>query len=459
MSSLAVDRPSVVDWYQRNRARTRAIFDLIDPAAYYSRPIALRNPIVFYEGHLPAFSVIAFLRRGLDRPPVDVRLEKLFERGIDPDSVDSAVPRSGANTSWPSRDEVLDFAARADAAIIDALEEAEFRSDRPAMQRAQALYTALEHEAMHQETLLYMWHRLPYEQKKKRPAKAARSNEAASSKTDLWRPASAGRSGERVRIPAGVATLGADRNRITFGWDNEFEEHRVEVPAFEIDVHNITNAQFLEFVEAGGYRDRSLWPDELWNWVQEQHITHPSFWSPPSGPTASRFWLGMFEQLPLAPDWPVYVSQAEAAAYARWQGRRLPTEAEYHRAAFGTPEGREQSYPWGDEAPGPEHGNFDFVRFDPVPVGSYPAGISAWGVHDLAGNGWEWTSTVFGPFAGFEPMASYPEYSADFFDGQHYVMKGASPGTARELVRRSFRNWFRPNYPYVYATFRTVKGS
>jgi ergothioneine biosynthesis protein EgtB len=448
MSSLVVHRPSVVEWYQRNRARTRAIFDLIDPAAYYSRPIALRNPIVFYEGHLPAFSIISFLRRGLGRPPVDARLEKLFERGIDPDSTESAVPRSGANTAWPSRDEVLDFAARADAAIVDALEEAEFRDDRPAMQRAQALYTALEHEAMHQETLLYMWHRLPYEQKK--------------GLADVSLPPSGGRSlparstHARVRIPAGVATLGADRSRITFGWDNEFDEHRVDVPAFDIDVHNVTNAEFLEFVEAGGYRDSSLWSDEHWQWVQELHLSRPSFWSAPSGPTASRLWIGMFEQIPLPPDWPVYVSHAEASAYARWKGRRLPTEAQYHRAAFGTPGGVEQSYPWGETSPGPEHGNFDFVRFDPVPVGSCPDGISAWGVHDLVGNGWEWTSTVFGPFSGFEPMASYPEYSADFFDGQHYVMKGASPGTAKELVRRSFRNWFRPNYPYVYATFRTV---
>jgi ergothioneine biosynthesis protein EgtB len=468
MSLLAVDRPSVVEWYERNRARTRAIFDLIDPSAYYSRPIALRNPIVFYEGHLPAFSVISFLRRGLGRPSVDARLEKLFERGIDPDSPESAVPRSGANTAWPSRDEVLDFAARTDAAIIDALEEAELRDDRPAMQRAQALYTALEHEAMHQETLLYMWHRLPYEQKKELPAKAGSHTDLLSGSlsdvrpADVWLPPSGGRSRPdrathaRVRIPAGVATLGADRNRLTFGWDNEFDEHRVDVRAFDIDVHNVTNAEFLEFVEAGGYRDSSLWSDEHWKWVQEEHITHPSFWSAPSGPTASRFWIGMFEQVSLPPDWPVYVSHAEASAYARWRGRRLPTEAEYHRAAFGTPGGAEQSYPWGDEAPSPEHGNFDFLRFDPVPVGSYPGSISAWGVHDLVGNGWEWTSTVFGPFAGFEPMASYPEYSADFFDGQHYVMKGASPGTAKELVRRSFRNWFRPNYPYVYATFRTV---
>ena len=110
---LTVDRPSVTEWYLRNRARSRAIFDLIEPAAYYSRPIALRNPIVFYEGHLPAFSVIALIQRGLGGPPVDPRFETLFERGIDPDSAEAAVPRSGASTDWPTRDEVLAFAARA----------------------------------------------------------------------------------------------------------------------------------------------------------------------------------------------------------------------------------------------------------------------------------------------------------------------------------------------------------
>jgi iron(II)-dependent oxidoreductase len=481
MRSLAIDRSAVVDWYLSNRARSRAIFDLIDPAAYYSRPIALRNPIVFYEGHLPAFSVLSFLRRGLGHPPIDERLEKLFERGIDPDSADSAVPRSGAATKWPSRDEVLAFGARADEAIVRALEAEDFIEDRPAMQRGQALYTALEHEAMHQETLLYMWHRLPYEQKAGpgRPAPDL-PTEGGRYATDLWVPPSGGRT---VRIPTGVATLGADRDRIPFGWDNEFDEHRVDVPAFDIDVNNVTNAEFMEFVEAGGYRARELWSPDHWAWLQDEGLTHPNFWvlstratrDARSGPVPSSrtsssarsghaewFWRGMFEDIPLPPDWPVYVSQAEASAYARWRERRLLTEAEFHRAAYGTPSGVERLYPWGDAMAdadgrsGLPRGNFDFRHFEPVPVGSYPAGASAWGINDLVGNGWEWTSTVFAPFPGFSPMASYPEYSADFFDGQHYVMKGASPATAAALIRRSFRNWFRPNYPYVYAAFRTV---
>ena len=165
----------------------------------------------------------------------------------------------------------------------------------------------------------------------------------------------------------------------------------------------------------------------------------------------------MFERVPLPHDWPVYVTWDGAQAYADWRGRALPTEAEFHRAAYGTPNGHERCYPWGDALSGRPPANFDFVRWDPQPVGMHPEAASAFGVNDLVGNGWEWTSDVFAPFEGFTPMASYPEYSADFFDGSHYVLKGASPATARGLVRPGFRNWFRPRYPYVYATFRVVK--
>ncbi|HEY4433323.1 MAG TPA: SUMF1/EgtB/PvdO family nonheme iron enzyme, partial [Candidatus Cybelea sp.] len=146
----------------------------------------------------------------------------------------------------------------------------------------------------------------------------------------------------------------------------------------------------------------------------------------------------------------------QADAYAAWAGMRLPSEAEYHRAAYGAPDGGERAFPWGTQEPQARHGNFGMARFDPEPVDAHPDGDSAWGVADLIGNGWEWTATPFGPLPGFEPMASYPQYSADFFDGRHYVMKGASPVTARTMIRRSFRNWFFDDYPYMYAKFRCV---
>ncbi len=419
--STTIDRTAAAAWYARNRSRSRALFEVIDPSAYYARPIALRNPIVFYEGHLPAFSIISFINRGLGEQGVDARLERLFARGIDPDSVDAAVPRSGADTQWPRRDEVLAFGAAADALIARAMSEARFDESRPAMRRGEALYTALEHEAMHQETLLYMWHRLPHEQKQ-RPVYLPYEVKGE--------PPAAG----TVTIPAGTATLGADREEIVFGWDNEFDAHTLSVDEFEIDRHSVTNADYLPFVEAG-------------------HVDPPAFWVRSDG---QWFWRGMFETIPLPAAWPVYTGQQDAATFAAARGRRLMTEAEFHRAAYGTSSGKERFYPWGTEQPDRARGQFDFASWEPVPAGSRPAGASAWGVHDLVGNGWEWTSSIFTPFTGFEPMVSYPEYSAEFFDGQHYVMKGASAGTAKELIRPSFRNWFRPDYPYVYAKFRTV---
>jgi formylglycine-generating enzyme required for sulfatase activity len=254
-------------------------------------------------------------------------------------------------------------------------------------------------------------------------------------------------------VPAGRATVGARRGEIPFGWDNEFEAVEVHVPAFTIDRYDVTNAAFLEFVEAGGYRDSRWWTEDDLAWLRDEDVRHPRFWYQQDG---RWYWRGMFAAFPLPPSWPVYVSQCEASAYARWRGRRLPTEAEYCRAAYGTPAGRERPYPWGDDPPGVIHGHFDFSGWDPQPVGQHPAGRSAWGVDDLVGNGWEWTSTVFAPLPGFRPIPSYPEYSADFFDGRHFVMRGASSATARELLRPSFRNWFRPHYPYVYAAFRCV---
>jgi gamma-glutamyl hercynylcysteine S-oxide synthase len=212
----------------------------------------------------------------------------------------------------------------------------------------------------------------------------------------------------------------------------------------------VTNQRYLEFVEAGGYREPKWWRPGDWEWLQRETITHPLFWERDGD---RWFWRGMFELVPLPPAWPVYVSQAEASAFARWGGSRLPTEAEFQRAAYGTPDD-ERTHPWGDAEPDATRGVFDFSTWDPEAAGTHPKGASAWGVDDLVGNGWEWTTTVFGPFPGFQAMASYPEYSADFFDGEHVVMKGASMATARELLRPGFRNWFRTRYPYVYATFR-----
>lgn len=414
-----VTREQLVEWYRSARERTRRLFEIPRPECYYDRPIALRNPIIFYEGHLPAFCVNTLLKLALKQDGIDEEYERLFERGIDPE--DEAAATSAASM-WPSRDAVGAYRDTAEAAIVRALSSEVIEDDNvPQLRGAEAALAIVEHEFMHQETLLYMFHNMSYDkkvrQKSTRPGGARQPT-----------------SNEPIPIPAGTTILGANRGDLPFGWDNEFTAHTVEVDAFAIDRHSVTNGDYLEYVKATGAPPPHFWLQQDGHW----------------------FWRGMFELVPLPLDWPVYVSYDEAAAYARWKGKRLPTEAEYHRAAFGTPHGDERPFPWGHELPDATRGNFDFARWDPVEVGSFPAGASAWGVHDLVGNGWEWTSTIFDGFPGFQPMASYPVYSSDFFDGEHHVLKGASPVTSRELVRRTFRNWFRPNYPYVFAKFRCV---
>ncbi len=416
-ANITLDRHALRTWYLSNRNRTAEIFN-IAASAYYERPIALRNPIVFYDGHIPAFTYGKLMREGLGFPVLDPALEKLFERGIDPE--DERAAAALGNASWPERRRVSAFGSAVDTAVLQAFAKADLTdaSASPSLERAEAAYNILEHEEMHHETLLYMIHRLPLDRKNARGRLGAHVERE---------PQARG----RVAIPAGSATLGARRDVIRFGWDNEFDEHVVHVDAFEIDVNDVTNGDWLAFVRDGG--------------------PVPSFWTQRDGGFGL---LGMFEEMPLPLTWPVYVTQAQGSAYARWRGSRIPTEAEYHRAAYGTPAGEERAFPWGDAAPSSAHGNFDFKRFDPEPVGQYAP--SAFGVYDLVGNGWEWTSSVWGPFPGFTPMVTYPIYSKDFFDGDHYVIKGASPVTSRDLVRRSLRNWFRPEYPYVYATFRTA---
>ena len=437
--STVLDRAAVLARYAINRRRTRELFDLLDESIYYTRPISLRNPVVFYEGHIPAFSVNTLIKKALGWKGVDEHLETIFARGIDPESEAKSVARG--NPAWPSRTEVHQYVDEADRLIEKAIASADLeRPGHRMLDQARALWTILEHEEMHQETLGYIWHQVPYSCKRKPVGYRTETP----STTEADEPSHA-------RIPAGSATLGTDLHESAFAWDNECPVHHVHVNSFAIDTFKVTNGQFMEFVRAGGYHAPQWWRPEDWAWIESAGVEHPAFWER-DGDTW--FCRGMFERVVLPVDWPVYVTWAEAHAFARWRRLRLPTEAEYHRATFGTPEGRERRYPWGETIGTQVPGNFDFVRWDPEPASAHPEGASAFGVHDLIGNGWEWTSTVFGPFDGFAPLPTYPEYSAEFFDGDHFVMKGASPLTARTLVRRGFRNWFRPRYPYVYATFR-----
>jgi formylglycine-generating enzyme required for sulfatase activity len=370
------------------REHTDHLFGLLRPEAIYERPIAERHRMIFYLGHLEAFDWNLLGRYALDSKPFHPEFDRLFAFGIDPPP--GKLP-CDAVADWPSRAEVERYNQR----TRDEIDE--FVSDVP----HQLLHVAVEHRLMHAETFAYILHNLRHD------LKAAPALPAA--------PAAPAPRAGMVEIPAGQARLGQSREE-GFGWDNEFEAHAVDVPAFAISRYKVTNREYLEFVETGA--------------------DAPFYWREVAGRWMYR---GMFADLPLALDAPVFVTWKQASEYARWRGRALPSEQQFHRAACGASASR----------------NMDFRYWDPIPVTADDNGDSRHPAQ-IVGNGWEWTSTAFGPLPGFEPFPFYRNYSEPFFDGQHYVLKGAGPRTAACFLRPSFRNWFRLEYPYVHATFRLV---
>ena len=393
---------------EETRKRTDNLFALISPEALYVRPIPERHRLIFYVGHLEAFDWNQLCRWTLDKPAFHPSFDQLFEAGIDPAM---GTVSTDSPSDWPTIEEVKGYNARVRGEVDKVLEQVP----------EEMVHVAIEHRLMHVETTAYLLHQLDSYEKQA----------PVSARLSLHGPVP---SEEMVEIPEGIARLGRCREE-GFGWDNEFLEHEVFVPDFAISRFKITNGQYLEFVNEGGV------PPELWKRQGEQWILKT-----------------MFEDVPLPLSWPVYVTHQQAQAYAEWKRLTLPTEDQFHRAAFGTPAGCEQMFPWGgDGTIRPSYGNFNFQAWNPCSVTANPEGTSPFGVAQLIGNGWEWTSTPFHPFEGFNPLPTYPGYSARFFDQDHYVVKGGGPLTASRLLRRSFRNWFRQGYSYAHTGFRCVR--
>jgi iron(II)-dependent oxidoreductase len=237
--------------------------------------------------------------------------------------------------------------------------------------------------------------------------------------------------------------------------DNERPAHRVEVAPFLLDTTPVTNAAYQEFVDDGGYRDPRWWHPAGWSHVREAGLAAPGFWLH-DGTRWLRRRFGVVEAPP--PREPVqHVCWYEADAYARWAGRRLPTEAEWEKAARHDPAtGRSRRHPWGDADPGPEHANLGGRHLRPAAVGAYPAGASPHGVHQLIGDVWEWTSSDFAAYPGF---AAYPykEYSEVFFGPEYKVLRGGSWAVDPVACRGTFRNWDLPIRRQIFAGFRCAR--
>jgi iron(II)-dependent oxidoreductase len=256
-----------------------------------------------------------------------------------------------------------------------------------------------------------------------------------------------------VRVPAGPVELGAPAHG--FAYDNERDRHTVELAAFDIDATPVTNGAFRAFVDDGGYRRPELWPADGWRWREENAIELPSHWEPSEGGFTTR---SFGERHPVDEATPVcHVSWYEADAYARWAGKRLPTEAEWEKAASWDPaRGEKRTYPWGETPPDRTLANLDQLAFGAAPAGSYPAGASPCGALQMLGDVWEWTASGFEAYPGFRAFP-YREYSEEFFGGPFRVLRGGSWATQPEAVSATFRNWDHPQRRQIFAGLRCAK--
>ena len=435
--------------------------DLVGAGCLSDQPIDLRNPWAFYYGHISAFSDrVALMLPGRD----DDR--NRYERGVDPDVDDPTKIHSHSERlqEWPEASDFHEYAKVVEAGLEEVLS-----SSGP----SESYLMAIEHADMHHETLMY---NMTGCETLSRQSIERRNRKDYSNKHPFSAFKKAPLGGVHhhsqksyADIPLTSVSLGCSDQSLQalgFVWDNELpSQPAVDVHPFKVSVTPVTNKEFSHFVEDGGYANPAYWASnhvsdivvrnggmDAWSWILREELSAPRLWDQDlsSGGWGVRTACdGVVPVSEAASEWPAWVTLFEAAAFCEWLGggARLMSEYEYH-ALFNDDEALFNA--------ASRKGNNNWKYRSAVPVGILEDGVAASGVTDLVGNGWEWTSTEFAPLHGFVEMPTYPEYSADFFDGKHFVLKGASPYTSRRLQRMSFRNFFQANYPFVHAKFRVV---
>jgi iron(II)-dependent oxidoreductase len=415
----------------RTRQRSIALTEAVDEPELIAQHSPLMSPLVWDYAHIGNQEEIWLVRNVGGRQPVRVDIDQLYDAfsnaRADRPSLPLLPPGEARGYVGQVRDKVLEVLDRAPL-NAGRLTESGF-----------AFGMVIQHEQQHDETMLAT-HQL---RRSGPPLRAP-----------LPQPPVTPGLAPEVLIPAGRFTMGTS----TEAWalDNERPAHSVEVDAFYLDTTPVTNGQYLRFLADGGYDQRRWWSEAGWEHRQRAGLTAPLFWSQDAD---GSWWRRSFGTLiPVIEDEPVlHVCLYEAQAYAAWAGRRLPTEAEWEKAARWDPATqRSRRYPWGDDDPTPERANLGQQHLRPAPAGSYPAGASAHGVHQLIGDVWEWTSSTFTGYLGFE-VFPYPEYSKVFFGQEYYVLRGGSFGTDRSACRSTFRNWDYPIRRQIFAGFRTAR--
>jgi iron(II)-dependent oxidoreductase len=412
------------------RERTVLLTDCVEEPELTAQHSPLMSPLVWDLAHIGNQEELWLLRAVAGRTAMRPEIDPLYDAFEHP-----RVERPTLPLLAPK--EARSYAAEVRGRALDVLESTAFGGGTPLTDAGFAFGMIAQHEQQHDETML-ITHQL-----RRGPAALTAPDPAPSV---FVGPA-------EVLIPGGPFTMGTSAE--PWALDNERPAHRRLVPPFYIDTVPVTNGSYQLFMSDGGYDEPRWWTPGGWSYIRKHGISAPLFWRCEGG-----LWLrrrfGVTEPVP--PDEPVlHVSWYEADAYARWAGRRLPSEAEWEKAARHDPVAkRSMRYPWGDSDPRPAHANLGQRHLRPAPAGSYPAGESPYGVRQLMGDVWEWTASDFLPYPGFSAFP-YKEYSEVFFGPDYKVLRGGSFAVADVVARGTFRNWDYPTRRQIFSGFRTAR--
>jgi ergothioneine biosynthesis protein EgtB len=416
-TSINLCKETIREAMHQCRIGTLALFEGMDDITFRRQAHPEFSPVGWHLGHIAYTEALWILERCAGLPPMFPQYRKLLAA--------DGLPKSDRQ-KLPPLIEVCDYLDAVRSQVFTYLETA------PLDKEERLWRFLIQHESQHFETMAFVlqlqrWH---FQERHQEIWVRGRAENPPSC---LQPPA------EMREIPAGEFEMG---NNSSDAMDNEQPVHRVYLDTYWIDRYPVTCGQYRVFIKAGGYQNSEWWSTAGWQWLQENPVQQPLYWS--DDPT--------WDNHPVCG-----VSWYEADAYARFVGKRLPTEAEWEKAASGdAAAGRHHTYPWGEAAPNAHRCNHDNVIGQTTPVNAYPAGQSAYGCYDMLGNVWEWTSSWFDGYQGF---ISYPYrgYSEVYFDGQHRVLKGGSWATRPWAMRSSFRNWYYPAIRQILAGFRCAR--
>lgn len=415
-----------------SRARFRALIAAFDEPVLRRQHDILMSPLLWDLAHVANYEDL-WLVRALGGAPTRTGVDELYDAFQQPRNVREALPLLSLADALAYGDAVRERA-------LGLLAAADLSPDapEPLLRHGFVHSMVAQHEHQHAETVLAAIQLLPAAEGHRLDAPAPPPRGVAPL--------------DEVHVAAGPFTMGTDD---PWALDNERPAHDVDMPAFWIDAAPVTNVQYQRFVDAGGYDDERAWSPVGWAWRQEAGVTTPQFWRR-DGDAWLRLRFGHLEAVP-AHEPVQHVCWYEADAYARWAGRRLPSEAEWEKAARHDPStGVTLRWPWGDLEPNRARANLGQTHLQPAEAGAYPDGVSPSGCHQMVGDVWEWVASDFAPYPGFRAFP-YKEYSEVFHDDGYKVLRGGSWATDPSVGRATFRNWDLPIRRQIFAGFRTAR--